>query len=169
MYEISHAATIKNNLIANNTGSGVYVSNSDGTTVSGNGVVIKPGNTLHGDGQGGGVVLWTNSGRGNDPAGQPYLSQNDTMTGNTIVGDSAQAAQAMSGVLSVLGPMANDVNAGNTYMAPGDAATAAMQALAARANAAAAQVEQAITASASTLTDPSTSTAPSDPVSAAAI
>ena len=157
MYEISHGATtITENLIADNTGSAVYVSNSDGVSVTNNGVVIKPGNTMGGDGQGGGIVLWTNSGRGNAPDGTPHLSINDSMTGNTIVADTAQAAQAMSGVFSVLGTMANDVNSGNTYLAAGNAANAAMQAaaqaVARAANTAAQAVSNAATQAASTVT-----------------
>jgi len=72
-------------------------------TVSGNGVVVPQGNTMTGAAIGGGVVIWDNSGRGNDPSGQPYLSNNDSATGNTIVG-----SQSTSGIFSVLGTPSND-------------------------------------------------------------
>jgi parallel beta-helix repeat protein len=124
MYEISHGATISNNLVANNQGSAVYVSNSDGVTATGNGIVVPPGNTMTGAAIGGGVVIWDNSGRGNDPnTGQPYLSNNDSATGNTIVG-----SQSTSGVFSVLGTPSNDTFANNVFQAAGAAGTAAAQA-----------------------------------------
>ena len=120
MYEISHNATISGNLVAGNTGSQVYVSNSDGVTVSGNGVEDVPGATINGAATGAGIAIWTNSGRGDDPAGQPYLSDNDTATGNTIVGPAST-----TGVFSVLGTMANDNVGGNTFLPFGSASTQA--------------------------------------------
>jgi len=60
-YEISHSATITGNLVANNGGSQIYISNSDGTAVSYNGIETVPGSTITGAAEGGGIVLWTNN------------------------------------------------------------------------------------------------------------
>jgi hypothetical protein len=113
MYEISHAATITGNAIAGNTGSGVYISNSDGVTASGNAVSVSASNTLQGDGTGGGIVSWSNSGRGVDPSGIPYQAVNNTITGNTI----AEASSANSAILAAAGqPTSGDVFSGNTVV-----------------------------------------------------
>ena len=133
MYEISHNATITGNLVANNGSSQIYVSNSDGTVVRDNGVETIPGSTIHGAAEGGGIVLWTNSGRGNDPnTGQPYLSNNDTAENNTIVGP-----QSTSGIFSVLGTPSNDTFVNNIFEAAGAAGEAAAQAAVQAAQAAA--------------------------------
>ena len=115
MYEISFGNTgITDNLITGNTGSQVYVSNSSGVTVSGNGVEAPAGQHIQGDGTGGGIVAWDNSGRGSDPNGVPYLSNNDTVTGNQIIGSSSD-----SGIRSVIGNPTGDTFANNTFLASG--------------------------------------------------
>ena len=166
MYEISHNATISNNLVVNNQGSAIYISNSDGVTATGNGVVVPPGNAMTGAAIGGGVVIWDNSGRGNDPnTGQPYLSNSDSAENNTIVGP-----QSTSGIFSVLGTPSDDTFANNVFEAAGAAGTAAAQAAVAAAQAAynaasqaAGAVEKSVGTALNALSAPQTSIPAADP------
>jgi len=107
------------------------------------------------------VILWTN----NRPDAAGLYAQNDTVTGNTIVGPSST-----TGAFSVLGTMPGNVVANNTFEAPGaagEAAAAQTARLAAQATPAAqvAAVPQQPNAPQTSNTDPPGLSAPDPAVS----